>query len=84
MDTFGKAGHCSLNLERIEVVEASKLTVATREFTENHGRILELVAKVLDVQVLKACQIEPVLQRRHEEHLSFGPQCQSHVYVPVA
>ena len=75
MDTFGKAGHCSLNLERIEVVEASKLTVATREFTENHGRILELVAKVLDMKVLEACEIEAVFKSRYEEHLSFGPQC---------
>ena len=75
LNAFGEAGHCGLDLERIEVVEASKLTVATREFTENHGRILELVAKVLDVQVLKACKIEPVLQRRHEEYLCFGPQC---------
>ena len=75
MDAFGKACHCSLDLERIEVVEAGELAVATSELTEDHGRILKLVAKVLDVQVLKACKIETVLQRRYEENLCFRPQC---------
>ena len=69
LEYFFKRCYCCFNLERIEVVEASKLTIAASEFAEDHGRILELITQVLDENVLKAGQVEAIFEGRNEEHM---------------
>ena len=64
-------GHCCLNLKRIEVVEASKLTIAASKLAKDHGRILELIAQVLHENVLKAGQVEAIFEGRNEKHMRF-------------
>jgi len=60
---FFERRNCGFELKGIEVVKAGELTIAASELTQDHGRVLELIAKVLDEDVLKASQVETVFER---------------------
>ena len=54
-------------------MEASKLTVASRELTNQHSRVLEIIFQVFSEDVFKCGQIEAILECRNEQDLRFGP-----------
>lgn len=79
LEAFLEGCHRRLELEWVEVVEAGELTVAARELAQDHRRVLEVVAEVLDENVFEAGQVEAILEGRHEKHVCLGPKSHSHV-----
>ena len=62
-----------LEQEWIELEEASELRVVASELAEDHGRVLEVLAEMLDPEILEAGEVEAVLERRDEQDVRLRP-----------